>query len=141
MYLVIENGVLSACEGVPSLDDMNRIVGGYIELAMTDGNMQTHESIITVYCNGEGMLLNLDPNVSRWSRDGDVLRGPLVVVATSKDGDTISLTTRQAQRVVLVRDDNRPLVAVKMQDFEAAKAHGGGYVKGYRCPTLTILPE
>lgn len=97
---------------------LQKQVDGYIEIALTD-NMGGNERIV-VWCNEEGHLRHLEPNVHRCT-DGWMLVGPLIVTGCTPNGDNRGLTEEEAARVRVVAGD-------------WAKGEGTGK------PVLEILP-
>lgn len=74
-------------------------VEGYIEIALTDA--PGGQERIVVWCNEEGHLKGMAPNVRRCT-DGWPLVGPLVVTGCTADGENRGLTPAEESRVHLV---------------------------------------
>jgi hypothetical protein len=100
---------------VNSLEWMQGEVGGYIEIA---GCEHPGPVGIVVWCNEEGKLLGLPPNVLRW--DGEVLVGILIVMGATPEGQNRGLTEEEIKRVEVI-----PVA--------------GGYPRGV--PMLRVAPE
>lgn len=71
-----------------SLEALQEIVGGYIEITST-----LKLRGIDVVCNEEGKFMDLLPNI-HWN-EGDVIFGNVVFLAHNEEGDAISLNTKQ----------------------------------------------
>lgn len=72
---------------------MQKIVGGSIEGA----DLPNIEDVFG-YCNDEGLLVGLEPNIYRpeWK---DAIVGPIVFTGAGDEGDSISLTQNQVKKV------------------------------------------
>ena len=66
-----------------SLPVLQKIVGGYIEGYTTD------ERGISYFCNDEGKLQHLEPNIPFGS---DIICGPVFAVRSDEEGAFVSLT-------------------------------------------------
>lgn len=74
------------------LESLQQIVAGYIEgFNLPDCDAQG-------YCNEEGLLLNLKPNIYRPAYK-DAIVGPIVFVNYNDEGDACSLTDEQIHRL------------------------------------------
>jgi hypothetical protein len=93
--VIVRDGTLELVkvEQPITLEYIQGVVGGYIEIAYQRRNLQ-------VYCNEEGKLMGLPLNVMRL--DGEPLVGPLIVLAGDDEGNTLPLTQEEAQSVVLL---------------------------------------
>lgn len=94
MYATIKNRKVEIFDGVPTLTEMQAAVGGYIETAL---RVPTNRPNITVdvYCNEEGLLLDLPLNYIR-STDGSYLAGDFVVVGGDEStGEMVGLTSEE----------------------------------------------
>lgn len=80
----------------PTLAWMQKEVGGYIEVALT--NAQGGHDRITVWCNEEGHLQGLPLNVLRCT-DGHPLVGTLLVTGCDRDGEERPLTPAEVRAV------------------------------------------
>lgn len=85
--------------GEGELDELQRLVGGFIELVPTD--------TLTVFCNEEGKIQGLPPNYRATSTfgsllmPGDVIAGDVVVLGNlDDDGDTVSLSDDDVEAVL-----------------------------------------
>jgi len=82
-------------EGVPTLERMQKIVGGYIEhifipeLENPKATSYHHRQQIDIFANEEGRLKNLPPNIV--TQDGTILVGTILASRTNSDGETVSL--------------------------------------------------
>lgn len=91
MYGIIKNQKLQLVDGIPTLFEMQKVVGGYIETAL---RVPTNRKNITVnvYVNEEGLLLGLPLNYRR-KTDGSYLAGDMVIVGGNEaDGSSAGLT-------------------------------------------------
>lgn len=94
MYATIQNRKVEIRDGIPSLKDMQDVVGGYIETAL---RIPTGRPGITVdvYCNEEGLILGLPIQFVRGT-DGSYLAGDFVIVGGDEStGETVGLTTEE----------------------------------------------
>ena len=74
-----------------TLESCQQIVGGYIE------NFMTTASGIELFCNEEGKIFDLEPNVI--SPMGDVIVGPIFAVRSDDDGEFQSLTVEDLEKL------------------------------------------
>lgn len=74
-----------------SLESFQKIVGGHIEFVPS-----VFQYPIGIYCNEEGKLEGLPPNIVL--PHGDFAAGTIVVISTDLYGNTIGLTESQAER-------------------------------------------
>lgn len=70
-----------------SLESFKEIVGGYLEALPIPYPFGG-------YCNEEGLLVNLTPNVAL---SGNVVVGPVVVFNVDREGNEVSLSEQEAQ--------------------------------------------
>ena len=75
-----------------SLEAMQKIVGGYIELV----GIEIGDNYYSLVCNEEGKLQNLEPNIilkSDFAGFGarDIVAGPVFVMKHDEEGEAISL--------------------------------------------------
>lgn len=89
---------------VVNIDDdlktLQNIVGGCIAA----GDLPNMEDIYG-FCNDEGLLIGLEPNVYRpqWK---DALFGPLVFVGAGDEGESVSLTKEQVDAIMKYCEEN-----------------------------------
>ena len=76
-----------------SLQDMQQIVGGYIEL------FETTESGIDLFCNEEGKLIGLEYN-RFFPELQDIVCGPIIAVGHDEEGASVSLTEEQVKEAI-----------------------------------------
>ena len=113
MYATIKNRQVEILDGIPTLAEMQTVVGGYIETAL---RVPTNRPNITVdvYCNEEGLCVGLPLNYIR-ATDGSYLAGDFVIVGTDETtGNHTGLTTEE---IGLVFDHLREL-AEPITDYE-----------------------
>lgn len=110
MYLTFnpetdQNGAtvrLVSHDGVPSLKDMQEVVGGWIEAADL---FEDFHGRVSVYVNEEGLLVT-DPvftiSTKGWQYhpDRSVLAGPFLIVRCDQEGETVGLTEGDVDRIV-----------------------------------------
>ena len=100
--VVAEPGKLPAVSFITdSLPDMQRIVGGYIEL------FETTESGIDLFCNEEGKLFHLECN-RFFPEIRDIVCGSIIAVGHDEEGASISLTDEQVQEAVTMFTEKYP---------------------------------
>jgi len=80
------------------LDSLQALVEGYIEVAMRAPNFFGGGDELVCYVNEEGLLKEMPLNIYRPS-DGHPLVGPLVAVKTDNQGEDVSMTEEDAERV------------------------------------------
>ena len=94
-----------------SLEGLQRIVGGLIELLPIDSEQAT------VFCHEEGKVLHL-PGTAQWHENGrvhDVIAGPCVVLGPVDDeGDTLALTD---EALAYVKTILAPLIPEARMEF------------------------
>jgi len=79
-----------------SLETYQELVGGYIEAVSG-----AFPPPLCIYINEEGKVLGLEPN---FILPFDVIHGPLVVVSTDSQGNTVGLDEDEALGVKLLLD-------------------------------------
>ena len=89
-----------------TLEALQDIVGGLITSADLP-NMYD----VWGFCNDEGLLIGLQPNIFR-PEYGDGVVGPIVFVGGGEDGESKSLTSEQIKRVTTYLEEN------SVKDFE-----------------------
>lgn len=80
-----------------SLESLQSIVGGWIERVPSIFNPK-----YDLYCNEEGKLMGLPPNII--TRGTDVVVGTVVVVSSNSKGATIGLEQGDAERIKIILD-------------------------------------
>lgn len=86
-----------------TLPQMQAAVDGLIELATSFPSPEGHGRRIDVWCNEEGALTSspeMAPNVIVGSLH-QALRGPVLITASTPDGETAGLTDREIEAVSL----------------------------------------
>lgn len=73
-----------------SLEKMQEMVGGYIEIVHAFSN-------VYLVCNEEGKNIGLEPN---FAFNADVIVGNVLFAAVNNEGDFESLTTQQQELVM-----------------------------------------
>jgi hypothetical protein len=88
MYVTISNNRVEFHDGIPSLEDMQRAVGGYVETADRFDAQSRKDRSIDVYCNEEGLFMGLP--VSYINRHGNEIVGDLIMVtANTRSGNIV----------------------------------------------------
>ena len=96
MYGLVINGKLSMNEGLPNLEQMQAVVGGLIETAYR-GATNRKNITVDIYCNEEGLILDLPVSVLR-RVDMSPIAGNLIIVGgDNSTGETASLTTEEIE--------------------------------------------
>ena len=99
-YLTIQNGAIQEVEkqGDLSLEEMQRLVGGWIELV----TLRTYpdESALSMYVNEEGKLDGLPPNFY-FHNIQDLIVGPAIIIGTDAEGRNRSLTPDEIKAIKL----------------------------------------
>jgi Domain of unknown function (DUF3846) len=80
------------------LEEFQRIVGGWIEI-VTIGRTETGGAM-AITLNEEGKIIGLPFNRRIISHGSDMLVGTFFVTAYNKQGDNISLTDEQAEKMI-----------------------------------------
>ena len=88
-------------DALPTYQD---IVGGYIE------NFETTKTGVHFFCNEEGKLRNLEPNMI--SSHGDVIVGTVFAVRSDEEGEFCSLTDADLFDLFSIMPENAPLYAL-----------------------------
>jgi hypothetical protein len=83
-----------------TLESMNELVGGYIEIIRM-GNTETGGNI-AITLNEEGKLMNLPMNRMIFARNGvaDVFVGTFFITAFNMQGDNISLNDAECEKLI-----------------------------------------
>lgn len=98
-----EGAVLARKEGVPTLEDLQGVVGGYIEPVDLD---RTPKRAVTAWVNEEGKNLRLPPTAFYdYGIAVDTLHGPIAVTASDpRTGDTVALTEEELDRIEIGKE-------------------------------------
>ncbi len=92
--VIVEPGKLPEVSFIDgSLEAMQKVVGGYIEL------FETTESGIDLFCNDEGKLANLEMN-RFFPEFRDIICGPILAIGHDGEGASVSLTDDQVREAV-----------------------------------------
>jgi len=89
MHATLTEQGLRLHDGVPTLEQMQQVVDGYIETALRIPSSRPGTSI-DIYCNDSGLMDRL-PCYYRRATDGVHLAGNLIAVASNAEGETIAL--------------------------------------------------
>ena len=97
-----EDSVLTITSSVKEFDDykdMQKIVGGYIELMPIDISIEGVN--YDVFINEEGKLIEgMSPSaIIQYPGNFDVIMGPLMFTKSNSEGETISLTENDIEKV------------------------------------------
>ena len=82
MFATIVDSKFLVCKGIPSLEEAQRAVGGYIETAARFESPNRKNHSVDVYCNEEGMLMDLPIN---HIINGQRIAGNLIIVVTNEN--------------------------------------------------------
>lgn len=98
MYATVTEGNVRFHNGTPKLEQMQRVVDGYIETA--DRFPSGRKSItVDIYCNEEGYLMGLP--FTYVNRNGNPIVGNLVLVgANERTGNSVELTRDELWKVL-----------------------------------------
>ncbi len=100
MYVTLIDRKLATVPGVPSLEDAQKVVGGYIETALRCPSKERKNISIDVYCNEEGLMIDLPIDYIRLT-DGSPLAGNLVIVASDETtGEWVESTYSELKEVL-----------------------------------------
>jgi hypothetical protein len=91
MFATIREGRLFAHEDIPSLEEMQDVVGGWITSALRVPSSTRKGVAVDVWVNDEGLLMNLPIRFVR-STDHSFLAGDLILSASNAGGETIPAT-------------------------------------------------
>ena len=112
MYATIIDRKISLHAGVPTLEKMQEVVGGYITTALR-GPAEDGRSV-DVYCNDEGLLINLPIDHVRLT-DGSPIAGNMVITASDAEGETVAAT--KAEIVSILPHIGRTKITMEAFDF------------------------
>ena len=82
---------------INGLEDMQKIVGGYIET--WDYISELYDNGISLYCNDEGKLQGLDPAlvVTNNGKTVEMICGNILFCGYDSEGETVPLTEKQVK--------------------------------------------
>jgi hypothetical protein len=94
MYATIIDRKLSLHDGIPTLEQMQEIVGGYITTALR-APFKSHKNFtMDVLCNDEGLCIGLPIDHVRMT-DGSPIAGNMVIVgASERTGNYVTSMTK-----------------------------------------------
>ena len=104
---------------ISGLDDMQKIVGGYIEA--WDYISELYDNGIVLYCNDEGKLQGLHPAlvVTKNGKTVEMICGNILFCGYDSEGETVPLTDKQISiiksiftRSMYVQNSNNGLNAI-----------------------------
>lgn len=87
------NDVFRQVEIDNSLEAMQKLVGGYVEVVYMFDN-------VFMVCNEEGKLMGLEPNLVL--RNGDVVVGDIFFVEFDEEGEMKSFDNRRKQELLVI---------------------------------------
>lgn len=97
--LVLENGMLEEKEIENTLESLQKIVGGWIEIPYISHRFR--EEVIDVIINEEGKMIGLEPQIAVINKDRnqiiDLIAGNCIFASHDKEGNTIGLTNEQIE--------------------------------------------
>ena len=100
MYATVVNQKLETHVGIPTLEQMQKVVGGYIETALRCPSPTRKNISVDVYCNEEGLMIDLPIQHIRLT-DGSPLAGDLVIVGNNeRTGNGVELTQDEIDAVL-----------------------------------------
>jgi len=91
MYATILDGTLYAHDGIPTLEEMQSVVGGWITSALRVASPERTGVSVDVMVNDEGLLESLPIYFVR-DTDRSFLAGNLILSASNAEGETIPAT-------------------------------------------------
>lgn len=115
--LVLSNGVLEEKEIHNTLEDLQKIVDGYIEMPYISRVFA--ENDIDIVINEEGKLIEgMKPEIAIISNHEvlDIVYGNCIFVSHNEDGETTSLT--EAQMDIVKEELNRVIVLMNEASFD-----------------------
>ena len=97
-------GKPATIEAIPdSLAELQRLVGGYIEIAMKAAEFYMGGTLV-VYCNEDGQAMDLPPNIHR-PTDGHAILGTVVAVKVDSGGESLTMTQTEADATLRLIGD------------------------------------
>lgn len=103
MYMTIQDGEIQKHEGVPTLEEMQKVVGGWIEPV---DFIEDEDGRISIYVNEEGLMHNLPFtfHIRGAVYHGDVdMFGDAVIVRCDNEGETVGLTEDDLEHIAFGR--------------------------------------
>ena len=95
--LVLENGMLEEKEIENTLESLQKIVGGWIEIPYISHRFA--EEVIDVIINEEGKMIGLEPQIAVVRKDDnkilDLVMGNCIFASHDEEGNTVELTDKQ----------------------------------------------
>lgn len=95
--LVLENGMLKEKEIENTLESLQKIVGGWIEIPYISHRFA--EEVIDVIINEEGKMIGLEPQIAVVRKDDnkilDLVMGNCIFASHDEEGNTVELTDKQ----------------------------------------------
>lgn len=95
--LVLENGMLEEKEIENTLENLQKIVGGWIEIPYISHRFA--EEVIDVIINEEGKMIGLEPQIAVVRKDDnkilDLVMGNCIFASHDEEGNTVELTDKQ----------------------------------------------
>ena len=92
MYATIIDRKISLHTGVPSLEKMQEVVGGYITTALRGPALRGRS--VDVYCNDEGLCMGLPIDHIR-KTDGSPIAGNMIITVSDAEGETVAATKEE----------------------------------------------
>ena len=97
--LTLENGLLQEKEIENTLESLQKIVGGWIEIPYISHRFR--EEVIDVIINEEGKLIGLEPQIAVVRKDDnkilDLIAGNCIFASHDEEGNTVELTDKQIE--------------------------------------------
>lgn len=95
--LVLENGMLEEKEIENTLESLQKIVGGWIEIPYISHRFA--EETIDVIINEEGKMIGLEPQIAVVRKDDnkilDLVMGNCIFASHDEEGNTVALNDKQ----------------------------------------------
>lgn len=121
-YVIIDRGQMQVASGPLSLNELQRLVGGYIEAAFTIASGVRRGYKVTGYVNEDGAS-SLPPNVAvdhgpevLPAYRVQTLYGPLVVTGLTSAGKTCELNDAELEQVSVARAAEGSLPSLVLRD-------------------------
>lgn len=95
MYAIVIDGDVSFHTGIPTLERMQEVVGGWVTTALRmDSPTRSGTVNVTVFCNDEGLLMKLPIYFVRMT-DRSPIAGDLIITAEDLEGETIEAQIKE----------------------------------------------
>jgi len=95
MFATIIDRKFGMHDGVPSLEKMQEVVGGYIETALRCPSPTRKNISVDAYVNEEGLMIGLPIDHVRMT-DRSYLAGNIIITgADERTGDTVAVTKEE----------------------------------------------